>query len=83
MLMRSINLPEGGKQTGLMILEKLTGLRSLRSAMSLLYESGSKLRWRTIAVTARMMAALSVVMVWSWSPRITRILDRFNLENGN
>lgn len=56
-----------------------TGLRSLSSAMSWLYELTSKLRCRITSETARMMAGASDVTYWSWSPRITRILDLLSL----
>lgn len=68
-----------GKQTGLIVLLKLTGFLSLSKAMSWLYVFESKFRCLMIALTARIIADDSDVTNWSWSPNIIRIFDRRNL----
>lgn len=69
-----------GTQTGWIVLLNVTGFRSFSSAMSWLYVFESKFRCRIIALTALWMADVSVVMNWSWSPRMIRIFDRRNLN---
>lgn len=69
-----------GKQTGLMVLENVTGFRSLSKAISWLYVFESKFLCRMIALTALIIACVSDVINWSWSPKITRILDLRNLK---
>ena len=75
--------PDWGRHTGLTRFVNVTGFLSFRSAMSWLYVLTSKFRCLMMADTARMMAGVSVASYWSWSPRNTRILERFNLSNGH
>lgn len=67
-----------GKQTGIIFFEKLIGFRSFNNAMSWLYVLESKYRCLITALTARILASASLITVWSWSPKMIRILDRFN-----
>lgn len=77
-------LPDGsassaGKHTGIMFFVNVTGFRSFSNAISWLYVLPSKFLCFIIALTARILASESVVIVWSWSPKITRIFERFSL----
>lgn len=73
-------IPGWGRQTGRTFLENFTDLRSFSRATSWLKEFISKFLWRITTLTALMIGTPSVFTYWSWSPRITRILDRFSLQ---
>lgn len=67
-----------GKQTGIIFFEYVMGLRSFNRAISWLYVFESKYRCFITALTARILASASLITVWSWSPKMMRIFDRFN-----
>lgn len=66
-----------GKHTGIIFVPYWIGLRSFNNAMSWLYVFASKYRCFIIALTARILASASFITVWSWSPKIMRIFERF------
>lgn len=67
-----------GKQTGIIFFEYVIGFRSFNNAISWLYVFESKYRCFITALTARIFASASLITVWSWSPNMIRIFERFN-----